>query len=175
MTPAARLAGGTLVLTVYAWVLNPMPASVSSADHRADADVEQWLALSNDAYAAGRYADALAPTSSLVARYPLQQAYAERLARIFGQLNRPADEAGAWERFVDLFGGEATPAHGHLMPAQNLADRLSRNAELLAQFVDRRPGLIALDELLYLVVVELSCPTGLSVLALCTGWPCGVR
>ena len=70
--------------------------------HRSDADVEKWLALSNDAYAAGRYADALEPTSRLVARFPLQQAYAERLARIFGKLNRPADEAAAWERFIDV-------------------------------------------------------------------------
>ena len=72
-----------------------------SADTRSDADVEQWLALSNDAYIAGRYADALEPTSRLVARFPLQQAYAERLAHIFGKLNRPADEAAAWERFID--------------------------------------------------------------------------
>ena len=62
----------------------------------------KWLALSNDAYTAGRYADALEPTSRLVARFPLQQVYAERLAHIFGKLNRAADEAAAWERFIDV-------------------------------------------------------------------------
>jgi tetratricopeptide (TPR) repeat protein len=83
---------------VYLWVLSRSRRCRRS--NRTTA-VETWLALSNDAYSAGRYADALEPTSRLVARFPLQQAYAERLAHTFGKLNRPADEAAAWERFVD--------------------------------------------------------------------------
>ena len=35
-------------------------------------------------------------------RFPVQQVYAERLARIYGKLNRAADEAAAWERFIDV-------------------------------------------------------------------------
>ena len=66
MTASARLAGGALVLIVYAWALKPSPAAMSPAAADSDAGVEKWLALSNDAYAAGRYADALEPTSRLV-------------------------------------------------------------------------------------------------------------
>ena len=90
MTPSARLTGGAIVLIVYAWALKPSPAA-----NRSDADVERWVALSNDAYGAGRYGDALEATSRLVTRFPTEQAYAERLARIFEQLNRAADEAAA--------------------------------------------------------------------------------
>src|SRR4051812_23923910 len=97
MTAAARLAGGVLVLIVYAWVLAPVPTSVSSPDTRSDADVERWLARSNETFTAKRYTEALEPTTRLVERFPLQQAYAERLAHIFGALNRAADEAAAWE------------------------------------------------------------------------------
>ena len=101
MTAAARLAGGALVLAVYAWTLTPSPAA-SPAANRSDADVEKWLALSTEAFAAGRYADALEPTSRLVTRFPTQQVYVLQLARIFGQLHRAADEAAAWERFIDV-------------------------------------------------------------------------
>ena len=148
MSAAARLAGGALVLIVYAWALKPVPASVSSADTRSDVDVEQWLALSNDAYAAGRYADALEPTSRLVARFPLQQAYAERLARIFGKLNRAADEAAAWERFIDMSPTpiDACPAIGDAyaragQPQKSLearaAVRLVRSAQQRAALLPR--------------------------------------
>ena len=51
MTPAARLAGGVLVLMVYALALKPQPVSVSP--QQSDTDVEKWLALSNDAYPGG--------------------------------------------------------------------------------------------------------------------------
>ena len=101
MTAAARLAGGALVLVTYAWALTSSSAMSPAAD-RPDATLEQWLALSNDAYNAGRYGDALEPTSRLVARFPTQQVYVLRLARIFGHLNRAADEAATWERFVDV-------------------------------------------------------------------------
>jgi len=95
MTAAARLAGGALVLIAYAWALKPSPAAVAPVANGSATDVERWLAVSNDAYAAGRYADALEATSRLVTRFPTQQAYAERLARISGKLNRAADEAAA--------------------------------------------------------------------------------
>jgi tetratricopeptide (TPR) repeat protein len=121
MTPAARLAGGVLVLFAYAWALKPSPAAVPVAN-QPDAQVEQWLAASNDAYAAGRYTDALEATSRLVARFPAQQVYAERLARILGKLNRAGDEAAAWERVID-----ASPTPVDACPA--IGDAYARAGE----------------------------------------------
>ena len=83
MTASARFAGGVLVLAVYAWVLKPTTASVSPRDIDSNASAEAWLAASTEAFEAGRYADALEPTSRLVERFPNQHVYVERLARIF--------------------------------------------------------------------------------------------
>src|SRR3954454_8418165 len=98
MTPARRLAGGICVLAVYAWALKPAPGKVGRA---IDADSETWLTASSEAFRAGRYAEALDPTSRLVEHFPHQQVYAERLAHIFEKLGRAPDEAAAWERFID--------------------------------------------------------------------------
>ena len=102
MTARARLAGGALVLAVYAWTLRPSPVAVSAGLVRTDPEVERWLALSEETFNARGYADALEPTTRLVERFPTQHVYAERQARIFEKLGRPSDEAAAWERFVDL-------------------------------------------------------------------------
>jgi tetratricopeptide (TPR) repeat protein len=101
MPSSVRLAGGLLVLAVYVWVLTPSTASMSRRDNASDPSAETWLAASDDAFKAGRYAEALAPTTRLVERFPNQHVYLERLARIFEKLNRPADEAAAWERFIE--------------------------------------------------------------------------
>ena len=79
MTASWRLAGGVLVLTLYAWILKPPAGTVSPRD-TLSGGVESWLALSDAAFKAGRYADALEPTSRLVRRFPAQHVYVERLA-----------------------------------------------------------------------------------------------
>jgi len=57
MTASWRLAGGVLVLTLYACVLKPPAGTVSPRD-TLSGGVESWLALSDAALKAGRYADA---------------------------------------------------------------------------------------------------------------------
>ena len=47
------------------------------------------------------------------------------------------------------------------MPLQDLADSLPGDPELSTQLVDRRACLVALDEVLYLLVLELTCPARL--------------
>jgi hypothetical protein len=106
-----RLSGGVLVLTVYTWVLKPPAASVSSRVDLSDARAERDFALSDAAFKAGRYADALQPTSRLVQRFPAQHVYVRRLAEIFWKLGRPAEEAAASERVVEL---TPTPVEGCL-------------------------------------------------------------
>jgi tetratricopeptide (TPR) repeat protein len=118
MTPAARLTGGVLVLAVYAWTLAPAPPAAAPGapgETGSDAGVEAWIALSTKAFAEGHYADALDPTTKLVERFPSQVVYLDRLARIHGKLDRPADEAADWERFVDVSPtpADACPALGN--------------------------------------------------------------
>lgn len=56
---------------------------------------------------------------------------------------------------VDLVGGGATAAHRHAVPMEDVADRSPFDAEPITQFVHRRAGLIAGDQLLDLIVAEL--------------------
>lgn len=102
MPPLVRLAGGVLLLALYASVLVPTPVSESRHDADSDGRPEAWLAASDETFGAGRYADALEPTSRLVERFPNQHVYRQRLAQIFEHLNRPADEAAAWEHVVEV-------------------------------------------------------------------------
>lgn len=114
MTAAARLGGGLLVLAIYAWALTPTAVSVTPRANPGEASAEQSLADSNEAFEAGRYADALEPTSRLIERFPNQHVYARRLAVIFGRMDRPSDEAASWERFIESSATpvEACPAIG---------------------------------------------------------------
>lgn len=66
--------------------------SVNAQSVRA-VDTEQWD-------------DALALTLDLVARFGERPDYVARLAGIFNRMHRPADEIGAWERFMRV---SATP------------------------------------------------------------------
>jgi tetratricopeptide (TPR) repeat protein len=86
-----------VVLVLYVVVLRPNDAEEADPS---GASAERWLAASRDAFEGGRYGDALEPTLALTRALPNQQVYAERLARIYQHLNRPADEAAAWERVV---------------------------------------------------------------------------
>jgi hypothetical protein len=61
---------------------------------------------------------------------------------------------------VDLFGGESTSPHRHLVPVEDVADCPPFDAESGGWFVHRRSGQVARDEFLDLVGVELACPSG---------------
>jgi hypothetical protein len=56
---------------------------------------------------------------------------------------------------VDLVGREAAAAHRHAMSVEDVADRSPFDPEPVTQFVHRRAGLIAGDQLLDLIVTEL--------------------
>ena len=81
----------------------------------ADVEVEEWIVASREAFSNARWEEALAPTLALVERFPSQQVYSDRLARIYYGLGRPADEAAAWEQFVEVSPTpeDACPAMGH--------------------------------------------------------------
>lgn len=91
-----RLVGGAAVLAIYSSVLPTAPDAKDSATS------EQWASLSRDAYAAGQFDRALAPTLELTKAYPQQHIYFERLAIIYQRLGRRAEEAAAWEAAVNL-------------------------------------------------------------------------
>lgn len=96
MPPESRALLAVLCLAVFGWTLTPRAAPATKAEDEA----EQLLVISRTAFDARNWDAALAPTTALVERFPNQQVFAERQARIFAALNRPADEAAAWERFM---------------------------------------------------------------------------
>jgi tetratricopeptide (TPR) repeat protein len=83
-------------------------------DHVAVVDADSLLVASRQHYAAGAYREALPPTEALVARFPAQHVYLERLAFIYQRLGRYRDEAAAWQRFMERSPTpwEACPAIG---------------------------------------------------------------
>jgi tetratricopeptide (TPR) repeat protein len=93
-----RAAGAAIVLAAYYWVVfaHPMARSIESTGAQIAADIESSRAL----YAAGKYDQALAPTERLANALSSQAVYHSRLARVYHELNRPADEARSWERFM---------------------------------------------------------------------------
>ena len=97
MSPVARLGAAFATLTVFVWTLTPRP---TVAAHEAGPTAETLVAASRAAYDGERWDEALEPTRTLVERFPHQHLYVERLANIYHQLNRPADEAAAWERVL---------------------------------------------------------------------------
>lgn len=97
-TPGARAAGAVMVLAAYYWLLiaTPFARPGDDAEARLRADLES----SRIAFEARRFAEALAPTERLTTELSSQAVYHERLARILKELDRPADEARAWERMM---------------------------------------------------------------------------
>jgi tetratricopeptide (TPR) repeat protein len=92
-----RAVGAAIVLAAYYWVVFAHPfAPTVSAGARIEADIESSRTL----YAAGKFGEALAPTERLAQALSSQAVYHSRLARVYHELNRPADEAGSWERFM---------------------------------------------------------------------------
>lgn len=96
MSPWARLVAAATLGWVFAWVLVPGAAPPRGED----AVVEGWIRASRDHFAAGKWGLALTPTQALVDRFPTQQVYSDRLARIYFHLDKPVEEAAAWEQFV---------------------------------------------------------------------------
>jgi len=77
-------------------------SAATAADAAADAAlVDGLLVESRDAFSSGRWQDALEPTKAIVARFPGQHVYLSRLAEIYEKLERPIDEAAAWELYMD--------------------------------------------------------------------------
>lgn len=96
MPPESRALLAGLTLAIFAWTLTPRALPARAAD----VEAEKLLALSRQAFDKGNWDAALGPTAALVERFPNQQVFAERLARIYAGLDRAADEAAAWERFL---------------------------------------------------------------------------
>ena len=98
MRAVLRVAASLVVLAIYYWVLvapRAMPAApaknLNAADH-----VREVNAL----IGAGRYDRALEPTLALTRSFPTSQIYLGQLASIYHHLDRPKEEAEAWERFL---------------------------------------------------------------------------
>ncbi len=123
----SRLLGGVVVLVVYASVLRP--GGESDQIDASAASAQEWLTASRDAYEAAQYEDALQPTIELTRAFPNQQVYAERLAQIYRHLDRPADEAAAWEQVVAV-----SPTPVDACPA--MPDAYVRAAGLTEQAID---------------------------------------
>src|SRR5690348_8832642 len=96
--PGVRAAAAAVLLAAYYWLLfaNPLASTASAADAQLQADIDASRAL----FEARQFDQALAPTERLVSQLPTQALYHDRLARILHELNRPGDEARAWERVM---------------------------------------------------------------------------
>ena len=111
-TARARLAGSAIVLATYYWTLFVSPAGGVDADElRLRNDIEASLRW----FTAGRFADALGPTQRVSRQLPTQAIYHQRLALIFRQLERPADEVREWEA---MKAASPTPIDGCPMIAE---------------------------------------------------------
>lgn len=103
-SPLARVVGSLAVLMLFQRVLLEHPQAEELGP--GSAALDRVLVASRDAFAAGRYREALEPTRKLVDALPSQPVFLERLALSYRALERPADEARTWEEFVDA---SATP------------------------------------------------------------------
>jgi tetratricopeptide (TPR) repeat protein len=97
MRAPGRAAGAAALLAAYFWVVfaHPLGRPMDSGA-RIEADIESSRTL----FAAGRFDQALAPTERLAHTLSSQAVYHSRLARVYHELNRPADEAQSWERVI---------------------------------------------------------------------------
>ena len=104
--PAIRLAFATALLALYYQTLLGTTAPVTPPPVTADDATLRDIEVSQLAFSAGRYGEALAPTERLTHKLPGQAMYFDRLARILHELRRPRDEARAWE---EVFRTSPTP------------------------------------------------------------------
>lgn len=98
--PALRLAASLVLLVACYWSALP-PARAEGGTGVSVIDVDGLLIASRDQYRSGDYGGALAPTEVLVARFPGQHVYLERLAFIYQHLGRHREEAATWRRFME--------------------------------------------------------------------------
>ncbi len=101
-SPAVRLTASLGMLGLVYWCTFAPKAAASRATDVVPENIETLAASSNALCQAGRYSDALAPTEALVARYPTQHVYLQRLATIYQHLGRRREEAAVWHRFIDV-------------------------------------------------------------------------
>jgi tetratricopeptide (TPR) repeat protein len=94
--PFLRVLGAIALLLLFRNVLLVNPATGMAAP-----GIDRELVASREAFAAGRFDAALAPTLALVEALPGQPMYLERLALTYRALGRRADEARAWAAFVE--------------------------------------------------------------------------
>lgn len=111
--PVSRVFGAVAVLMLFNNVLLRHPPAEDLRP--GSAALDRTLVASRDAFVARRFEEALAPTLQLVEALPGQPMYLERLALTYQALDRPGDEARAWEEFVDA---SATPIEGCPMLAE---------------------------------------------------------
>lgn len=105
-SPVARLFCALLVLAIFAWALMT-PAALAQSSRivtnqpARPVNADSLLQTSRDYFVQQRYEEALAPTRALVELHPTTPVYIERLALIYQRLQRHAEEAAAWERFIE--------------------------------------------------------------------------
>ena len=100
MRPFARATTAAIVLGLYYWFLIAFPFNQPTG--AADTQVDRDILASRTLFETGRFAEALPPTERLTKEMASQPTFHERLARIYHELNRFADEARAWETVMAL-------------------------------------------------------------------------
>lgn len=130
MSPSLRLAFAVSTLTVFWYglfvstAINGRPSDASPATTAVPsgrtgatdaAALDALLVASREAFTAGQWEDALPPTKTLVERFPGQPMYVARLAEIYNKLEQTANEAAAWEIFMERapLPSEACPRIGY--------------------------------------------------------------
>jgi tetratricopeptide (TPR) repeat protein len=131
VSPALRLAlaAGTLTVFWYGLFVStavndgttdspPLAAEVATGARTGATDaatLDALLVASREAFTAGQWQDAVAPTRALVERFPGQPIYVSRLAEIYNKLGQTANEAAAWELFMERapLPSEACPSIGY--------------------------------------------------------------
>ncbi|MEK6631289.1 MAG: hypothetical protein AABY89_11195, partial [Acidobacteriota bacterium] len=127
-----RLALSVAVLGCYYWnfVVSPVaepppPAMRTPASAPAVDEIRLLSGEADVAYKAGRYEAALAPLLDLNRTTPNSAIVIGRLAKTYGHLGRPRDEAQLWEQYLTLSPTpiDACPALPKAYEVQGLADK----------------------------------------------------
>lgn len=100
MPPESRALLAAFLLAIFGYTLTPR--ATPAAETNEGAEVEGVLTASRAAFDTRNWQAALEPTRTLVERFPKQQVFSERLARIYSALGDPVKEADAWEKFVGV-------------------------------------------------------------------------
>ena len=119
-----RIALSAGVLAIFYWglfVSSPVSDPAEAAGSQSHALSERATTL----IYAGRYDEALDSAVQLQRRFPSSHIFAQQVAIIYHQLDRPADEAAAWEQFMSTSPApwEACPAVGAAYRAAGQADQ----------------------------------------------------